>query len=308
MTNAGGAFGHGALFRFDDVLPASVDPPVFAPATLYTFRSGTPDALIQAADGNFYGTTSGDDTSDLATVFRMTAAGAVDVLYRFSTPVQGATPTALIQASDGNFYGTNASGAHSQRGTTFKMSPTGTTTDLHVFSGGTTDGASPNLLVQAADGDFVGTTLFGGAYDKGTIFRMDGTGAMTLLHSFGGVNAGSVYPSSLIQGADGNFYGTTTSGGAGAGTAFRMTPGGAVTVLHAFVLATEGGEPSSLIQGMDGNLYGTTLLMNCGVNIFKMSPAGRVTILYTEPDTTLYHYDGCQGLVPIVVQANDGYL
>jgi uncharacterized repeat protein (TIGR03803 family) len=162
MTNAGGPFGHGALFRID-ALPLIPDWPVLVPTTLYSFTSGTPDALIQAADGNFYGTTSGDDRSDLATVFRMTAAGAVNVLSTFSAPVQGATPTALIQARDGNFYGTGVRGGHSGRGTTFRMTPTGTTTDLHVFSGGTTDGASPNLLVQAAGEDFVGTTLNGGA-------------------------------------------------------------------------------------------------------------------------------------------------
>jgi uncharacterized repeat protein (TIGR03803 family) len=312
MTNAGGAFGHGALFRID-ALPLVPDWPVLVPTTLHSFTSGTPDALIQAADGSFYGTTtSGDDKSDLASVFRMTPDGAIDVLYTFSAPVQGATPTALIQSRDGNFYGTSASGGHSGRGTTFKMTPTGTTTDLHVFSGGTTDGASPNLLVQAASGDFVGTTLNGGAYDKGTIFRMNGTGAVTLLYSFADVNASwstSANPSSLIQGADGNFYGTTKEGGAGAGTAFRMTPDGAVTVLHAFALATEGGAPTSLIQGIDGNLYGTTVLMNCEVKIFRMSPAGAVTILYTEPAPNAHPWiNGCQALPSVIVQANDGYL
>ena len=98
-----------------------------------------------------------------------------------------------------------------------------TLTTLHSFNGG--DGRSPEAtLVQGSDGNFYGTTALGGAHAKGTVFRIDPTGSLTTLHSFSGSPGdGAVPVAGLVQGTDGNFYGTTALGGAhGAGTVFNL--------------------------------------------------------------------------------------
>ena len=136
-----------------------------------------------------------------------------------------------------------------------------TLTTLHSFNGG--DGRSPEAaLVQGSDGNFYGTTVLGGAHLKGTVFKIDATGSLTTLHSFSGSPGDGAVPfAGLVQGSDGNFYGTTASGGAFfQGTVFRMTPSGAITVLHSFnSFFSEGAVPfAALVQGSDGNFYGTT--------------------------------------------------
>ena len=138
-----------------------------------------------------------------------------------------------------------------------------TLTTLHSFNGG--DGRSPEAaLVQGSDGNFYGTTVLGGAHLKGTVFKIDATGSLTTLHSFSGSPGDGAVPfAGLVQGSDGNFYGTTASGGAFfQGTVFRMTPSGAITVLHSFnSFFSEGAVPfAGLVQGSDGNFYGTTAL------------------------------------------------
>jgi uncharacterized repeat protein (TIGR03803 family) len=124
----------------------------------------------------------------------------------------------LVQGFDGNLYGTAGGGAHSD-GVVFKITPGGTLTPLHSFDG--TDGAAPAAgLVLTANGNFYGTTVSGGAHGDGTIFKFvlnpEGTGGtLTSLHSFDGAD-GSNPHGGLVQGTDGNFYGTTQAGGASA--------------------------------------------------------------------------------------------
>ncbi len=243
-------------------------------------------SLIQATDGNFYGTTSSGGPSDSGTVFRMTPSGTVTVLHAFAGgTTDGAEPqAALIQATDGNFYGTTSSGGPSDNGTVFQMTPGGTVTVLHAFAGGTTDGANPTAaLIQATDGNFYGTTSSGGTSTFfGTVFKMTPGGALTILYSFtdgftGGV-PGAPY-ASLIQATDGNFYGTTVADQGihvAYGAIFKMTPDGTATVLNGLA------SYASLIQGTDGNFYGTTisgLLSPQDWTAFKMTPSGTVTIL-----------------------------
>src|SRR5204863_8190868 len=110
-----------------------------------------------------------------------------------------------------------------------------TLTTLHSFDGG--DGRSPEAtLVQGTDGNFYGTTALGGAHFKGTVFKADTTGTFTTLHSFSGSPGdGAVPVAGLVQGTDGNFYGTTAYGGAHfQGTVFRIAASGAFTVLDSF--------------------------------------------------------------------------
>src|SRR4029077_6291134 len=113
--------------------------------------------LMQAADGNFYGTTTGGGPANLGTVFKMDAGGAVTTLHAFSGGDEGALPNArLIRATDGSFYGTTTQGGASDVGTVFKITAAGTLTTLIAFN--TTNGAYPYAaVVQASDGSFYGT-------------------------------------------------------------------------------------------------------------------------------------------------------
>ena len=211
-------------------------------------------ALIQATDGNFYGVTeaggansciiSGTDYG-CGTIFKITPSGTLTTLYSFCSQsgcTDGQYPVGgLVQATDGNFYGTTSGGGVNSGGTVFKITPSGTLTTLYSFcsKSGCTDGGGPMAtLVQAADGNFYGTTLVGGANSCsapytdgcGTIFKISPTGTLTTLHSFDGAD-GNFLQGGLVQATDGNFYGTTTFGGAsanctgGCGTVFRLSVG-----------------------------------------------------------------------------------
>jgi uncharacterized repeat protein (TIGR03803 family) len=198
----------------------------------------------------------------------------------------------LVQGSDGNFYGTTSSGGAFRGGTVFTLTPAGEVTILHSFSGD--DGEAPTApLIQATDGNFYGTTsqggtppqitclLFNGFETCGTVFRITPTGALTTLYSF--TNTSGTNPlSGLVQGTDGNLYGTTAYGGPvvgssavavlAAGTVFRITTGGALTTLYTFTDDSIGAEPTELLRGTDGNFYGTT-----SSTVFKITPAGALT-------------------------------
>jgi uncharacterized repeat protein (TIGR03803 family) len=251
------------------------------------------NVLVQGIDGNFYGTTAGGGAA--GTVFKMTPTGTLTTLYSFCSQ-PGCTDGiilpfglgALLQASDGNFYGTTQEGganhgcANPSCGTIFKITPAGTLTTIYSFCAQTncTDGSFPNALAQGTDGNFYGTAEQSGANNAGTVFKITPTGTLTTLYTFcsqGGASCtdGSGPSARLVQGSDGNFYGTTFAGGTnGAGTVFKITTGGTLTTL-----ATVGGHPSGkLVQGTDGNFYGTTAF---GGTIFKMTPAGTLTTLAT---------------------------
>jgi uncharacterized repeat protein (TIGR03803 family) len=283
--------------------------------TLHTFTSASglgPSALIQGADGNFYGTAAAGGAVGFGTVYRMTPSGTVTVLHEFAGGSgDGNAPQSLIQWTDGNFYGTTQfGGSAAGRGTVFRMTPGGSVTILHAFAGGTSDGANPvAALIAAADGNFYGTTPYGGAADNGTVFRLTPAGTFTILHSFvrTGPSADGAAPlGALVQGVDGNFYGTTSGGGASdGGTVFKMSPDGIITTLHVFTIApTDGRVPvAGMIRGTDGNFYGTTFGggdTNAGT-IFRITPAGTFTVLHSF-DATL---DGSNPAASLI-QGTDG--
>ena len=241
----------------------------FTESVLYSFAGGqsggkfTGAGLIRGSDGKFYGTTFGDGANGDGTVFSITPAGVETLLYSFSGSPDDANPNAaLIQGSDGNFYGTTWDGGANNDGTVFKITPAGVETVLYSFSGAHGDGASPNAsLIQGSDGNFYGTTTRGGANGDGTVFRITPAGVETVLFSFSGSPDDANPLAALVQGSDGNFYGTTWDGGANSdGMVFRITPAGVETVLYSFGASlTDGMNPqAALIQGSDGNFYGTT--------------------------------------------------
>jgi uncharacterized repeat protein (TIGR03803 family) len=241
-------------------------------------------ALIQATDGNFYGTTYAGGTPNAGTVFRMTPAGVVTIMHTFTGMADGGSPfAALMQAGDGDLYGTTYSGGASGNGTVFRMSLSGLFTTVYNFAGGS-DGSNPHAaLIQATDGNFYGTTQFGGTSNRGTLFGMTAGGVITVRYSFTGGFDGAYPYAPLIQAADGNLYGTCYAGDiATFGRVFKSTLSGVVTVMHTFVNGADGASPlSALVQAGDGNFYGTTHLggaANVGT-LFRMTPSGTVTIL-----------------------------
>jgi uncharacterized repeat protein (TIGR03803 family) len=262
--------------------------------TLHSFNGGdgrSPEgALVQGSDGNFYGTTPLGGPHSKGTAFKIDATGSLTTLHSFSgSPGDGAVPVAgLVQGSDGNFYGTTTSGGTVLQGTVFRMTPSGAITVLHSFNSFFGEGAVPFAgLVQGSDGNFYGTTAFGGAHFKGTVFKIDATGNLTTLHSFSGSPSEGATPvAALVQGSDGNFYGTTASGGQHfQGTVFRITQGGALTVLHSFSgFPGEGAVPfAGLVQGSDGNFYGTTALggAHSKGTVFNIDATGSLTTLHS---------------------------
>jgi uncharacterized repeat protein (TIGR03803 family) len=254
-TQQGGAIGWGTVFKMD----ASGNLTTLHSFAFYNdgaYPYSSP-SLIQATDGNFYGTTEAGGASGVGTAFKMDASGNLTTLHSFANS-DGANPFAgLIQATDGNFYGTTLYGGASGYGTVFQMDPSGNLTTLHSFTG--SDGAYPYAgLIQATDGNFYGTTQQGGASGIGTAFKMDASGTLTTLHSFA-YSDGALPYAGLIQATDGNFYGTTyRSGASGYGTVFQMDPSGNLTTLHSFTGSDGAYAYAGLIQATDGNFYGTT--------------------------------------------------
>jgi len=278
-TSGGGASNNGTVYEITAAGRLT---------TIYSFcASGSPcndgavpfAGLVRGANGNFYGTTDrGANCSGLCgTVFTITAAGKLTTLHSFHK-TDGQNPNGLVLGVDGNFYGTTQAGGASNAGTVFKITPGGKLTTLHSFSGYPDDGASPyGGLIQAADGNFYGTTYSGGSIldGAGTVYQITSGGAVTLLHSFtGGLDGGSP-GAALIQGTDGNLYGTTQYGGAncgppsgeGCGTIFEISTSGALTTLYNFCAVndpascTDGFGPfSSLFQATNGTFYGTTAM------------------------------------------------
>jgi uncharacterized repeat protein (TIGR03803 family) len=228
-------------------------------------------ALIQATNGNFYGTTSIGGSGDVGTIFEITSAGAFASLLSFDGTNGDYPDASLLQGSDGNFYGTTLEGS-ADSGTVFKITPAGKLATLHKFSG--TDGAGPNAaLIQATNGNFYGTTSGDGAnLSGGTVFEITPAGKLTTLYSFcakSDCTDGSTPYAALMQGTDGNFYGTTFNGGAnetscngGCGTIFKITPAGKLTTLYNFCSksnCTDGSAPEGgLVQDTNGAFYGTT--------------------------------------------------
>jgi len=294
--------------------------------TLATFNKsngmGPIGALVQGMDGNFYGTTASGGSNDGGTVFRITPAGVLTTLYNFcSLPKcsDGDGPEAgLILATDGNFYG-NTFGGGNGLGTIFKITPTGALTTLHVFcTGKCRDGSSPYAaLLQATDGDFYGTTITGGMFKGpcriregcGTLFRMDASGNLTTLHTFCleyNCADGGTPLAPLIEGSDGNLYGTTAIGGSVGlldGTAFSLTRAGTFTLVHSFDI-TDGASPGGLVQGLDGNLYGTAHKLG----VIRDGGDGALYQLTLEGAFTDEPFNGSDGLGPFsaMIQATDG--
>ncbi len=238
-----------------------------------------PSTVIQATDGNFYATTAGAGEGDgsVGNVVRITPAGEISSIYSFcSKPLcaDGQLPeTPPILGSDGNLYGVTWGGGSDLNngagwGTVYKMMLDGQLTTLYTFclAGGCLDGANPSGIMQAGDGSLYGTTLEGGEFGAGTLFKISTAGEFSVVHDFcslANCADGKEPGSPPIQGIDGSLIGTTRWGGAhGGGVVYSLSPLGTFNVVHTFFCANgpcpRGYDPNAVVQDASGNLFGTT--------------------------------------------------
>jgi uncharacterized repeat protein (TIGR03803 family) len=240
---------------------------------LYTFcsspgcRDGVfPTGIIQASDGNFYGTTEVGGKFNDGTIFQISPTGQFKLLYTFCSQLHctdGEHPNfPPIQGIDGNFYGATYGGGSHEGGGVYELTPSGIFTVLHSFSHGYGEnGTGPETIVQDANGNIFGTTVFGGGkHDYGTVFEITSSHQFSVLYKF--LRTDAVNPNmGLILASDGNLYGMTQGGGANQqGAIFQITPAGAYTSLYSFAYP-QGFDPFAgpLFQATNGTFYGTTI-------------------------------------------------
>ncbi len=295
VTQDGGAPDWGVVYKID---------PSGHEAALYTFTGGADDAAPEFApvadsSGNLYGTTMGGGSgfvgAGFGVVYKLDPSGQETVLHSFTGGAGGGLPGWLIRDSAGNLYGTAAygppgsgvvfeidaagnysilyafsGGTDGGFGVIFELNPSGQETVLYSFTGGL-DGAGPNCVTRDAAGNFYGTTTAGGVasgFGSGVVFELDAAGAYRVLYAFTGGADGGLPFSGVVRDAEGNLYGTTSSGGINCATGglgnncrvvYRLSPSGEETVLHSFTGGGDGANPSAgLVLDAAGNLYGTT--------------------------------------------------
>jgi len=311
----------------------------YTESLLYSFsQQPTYDPLygvIQASDGNFYGTTNeGGSQGAQGIAFRLTPAGKLTTLYTFCSQgggycTDGSTPFGLVEGPDGNFYGatldggTDTQGGGNYGGTVFRITPSGVYTVLYNFCGVAqcADGAFPSgSVIFGSDGNMYGATSEGGQFGFGSVFRLTTSGSLDTLYSFCPTQSctdgyGPATP--LLQAADGNFYGTTVRGGAnGAGVIYKISSGGTFAALGSFdytqsPLCNDDGLCAPLLQAADGNFY-STLEFNGAQDeglIFRATPAGAISTIYSfcSKGSAPTCADGATPLAPLVA-GTDGNL
>ena len=259
-------------------------------------------SLIQATDGNFYGTTWFGGNTNHGTLLRVTPTGTVTVVYSFCT-VQfvcsdGDTPFAVMQAADGNLYGTTLYGGAYDGGVLFEISKSGSFSTLYSFANGTTPGAP---LVQGPDGNLYGMAGH-------TIFRFTpSTGVLTTIVTFPNAIGGAQH---LVLATNGKFYGTTEQGGVYRdGFFFSLTTAGNLTSLYSFNSVTDGAG-RTLTLGTDGNFYGTAQFSgpNNGGTVFTITSAGQFTLLHSFGSCSITNCADGTWPTGALVQGTDGNL
>ena len=287
-------------------------------------------ALVLGSDGNFYGAAPGPGMNDFASVYELSPAGAESILasISFSDAIDGrplnGSGMSVIQGKTGDFYG--IASTFDGYGVFAVYSP-GAAGFLSSIGSGTFSTAS---LFQTTDGLLYGTANAGGTYGMGTVFTVNPavTESGKTIYSFGASPGDGMAPGvPLIQGSDGNLYGTTATGGApsttcpqGCGTVFKITPAGTETVLYSFGNSPADGQGPSgaLVLASDGNFYGATASggstalsgtpnsncqNGCGT-VYRITPSGIETVLYSFGSTA----DDGVGPIGALFQASDGNL
>lgn len=281
--------GAGTIFRI------KCDGTGFTNLYMFDGMSQPIGGLAMGMDGKFYGVTTWGGAGNDGFVFRISSDGCFTNLLsydfrKFSRALQG-----FVLGRDGNLYCTTSGGGKYDAGVLLRLETNGTFTVLASFPVMTNCWrVARNKLVQGIDGDFYGTTEFGGEYDNrrvgnenvgnGTFFKVTTNGFVKTLASFNGLN-GAHPVGALVQTSDGTFYGVTLHDMAKVisqpqfnmlptvpdadythGTIFTVTTNGDITRLYSFTQSTfeyamtNGSAPCGLVQDSSGNFYGTTSL------------------------------------------------
>ncbi len=281
-----------------------------------------PDALILASDGNLYGvaeySTTPTGVAGGGTIFKMTPAGQITLLYNFPENQNtgffpnGYAPVAIAEGSDGMLYGAASSGGptSASAGTLWRINKNGTGfTVLVQYCTTCSSGGFPNSIVAGSDGNLYGTTGYGGNWPGngcedlgcGVVFKLTTAGVYTVLHAFNGNGGDTSEPVGVIQASDGNLYGAT-AGNLSEGSIFKVTPSGQFSTLHFFGSGTYG--LSGITQASDGMLYGFSHVVSAPtVELYNITTGGSFQNLaqITQP---LYKQFG----LAQPIQASDGNL
>ncbi len=271
-TYSGGRLGFGTVYKLD---PSGVE------TVLHGFDVGEgayPQAgVIMDAAGNVYGTTLGCAyAACLGTVFKVDTLGNATVLHAFAGTDGSFTAGGLVMDATGSLYGTTGSGGASGAGTVFKLDASGNYSVLHDFTAGADGGVPLARLIMDAAGNLYGTTSQGGSAFQGTVFELDASGSLTVLHTFTGGSDGGTSGTALLPDAAGNLYGATAFGGSSnAGTVFKLTPKVTFATLSGLVSQYVTTNPlvqkvllAELAAAQDAASHGYTNLSNWELRLF----------------------------------------
>jgi uncharacterized repeat protein (TIGR03803 family) len=290
--------------------------------TIYNFNVNLTEPggdVVMDSRGDLFGTTMDGPGSSASYggIYEVNSRGVETVLHAFTGGADGALPFSnLVFGPDGNLYGTASLGGSAQSqceagcGVVFEISPSGSYSVVHTFT--QSDGSGPAAGVTFdSQGNLYGTTQFGGAAGSGTVYKIDPSGNETVLYSFKNGADGGQPISNIIFDAQGNLYGTASTGGKnkpacrvgpsiGCGVIFKLTPSGTETTLHEFGGHPDGAQPlCGLLLNSDGDLLGTTReggATEYGGTVFAISTAGaNYTVIHRftpkegqEPQGALY--------------------
>ena len=239
-------------------------------------------ALLE--NGDLLGVTASGGSNDFGTIFSITGSGSLTKIHDFSLPIEGSTPCD-IQTEGTEFYGVTESGGLFNDGALFKAQLSGERSKIFDFNG-SIHGQTPNPgLIEVNEGQYFGTARFGGEFGAGTVFSYTDAGDFELLHSFDGDMGGQFPYSGLLAHSDGNFYGTTLSGGNnGDGILYRITSDGIFEKLHDFFSFFDGGSTQGLLtEGPDGLIYGVASVGGSfnGGTLYQYTPeSGSLTTVH----------------------------
>ncbi len=252
LTQYGGAYNHGALFKVCGGVTTVVK------SFNYNVDGAYPQGgLLRGKDGSLYGMTGAGGLKGGGTIFKLSASGSFSTLRHLTAATDGGSPqSTLIQGMDDYLYGTTYSGGPGYGGTAFKLKTDGTGfTVLRAFVQ-TTDGNSTQAgLVQAKDGNYYGITGYSSRF-----FKITPSGQYSVVQTLDYALHGHNPYGSLVVGKDGDLYGTMNDGGTNnGGTIFKIKTDGTITVLRHLTKAADGANPKGgLVQGSDDAFYGTT--------------------------------------------------
>lgn len=301
-------------------------------SVIYSFPAGAPmppDAisnqygahprggLTQGSDGTLYGQTADGGANGGGTLFSFSLPNGFSLLQTFGSNdgYHKSHNTPLLY--NNTLYGMTASsmsynGKSYSQATAYTLSANGAFKLLYAFPATANARTLPgDGLMAAKDGFLYGTTVTGGTFNRGSVFKISSTGSYTTVHNFGnGSTAGSAPQGALVQTPDGTLYGTTADGGVDdKGVIYSISPQGKVSYPYAFRPSAFGSvDPAgALLLARDGNLYG--LAKQGGSEgrgtVYKMSPGGTPVTVYSFGSQ---QGDGCLHPTEHLIQAADGNL